>query len=134
MAIDKTEKSLPSLFSDLTRETVDLIRKEIALARSEMTQKMHSAQAGVTSVAIGAAIILAGLFLILQAIVHAVWMVLPPEMAPWLAPLIVGLVVAIIGYVMLKGGSAKLKPDNLIPHHTIDSLKRDKTVAQENVR
>lgn len=134
MTTDKNDKSLPSLFSDLTRETVDLIRKEIALVRSEMSQKLSSAQTGITSVAIGAAIILAGLFLILQAVVAAVWMVLPPEIAPWLAPLIVGVVVAIIGYVMLRGGSAKLKPDNLMPHHTIDSLKRDKTVAQENIR
>jgi xanthine/uracil permease len=134
MAIDKNDKSLPTLFSDLAREIVDLVRKEIGLARSEMSQKMSSAQTGLTSVAIGAAIVLAGLFLILQAAVHALGQVLPPEMAPWLAPLIVGVVVAIIGYVMLKSGSSKLKPDNLMPHHTMDSFKRDKTVAQEKAR
>lgn len=134
MAIDKSEKSLPALFSDLTRETVDLIRKEIALARSEMSQKVSTAQIAITSVAIGAAITLAGLFIVLQAVVQAVVKVLPPDMAPWLAPLIVGLVVAAVGYAMLKAGSAKLKPDNLMPHHTLDSFKRDKAVAEEKVR
>lgn len=134
MAIDKSDKSLPSLFSELTTETVDLIRQEIALARSEISQKVSTAQTAITSVAIGAAILLAGLFIILQAVVAGVEMLLPPDLAPWLAPLIVGLVIAVIGYAMLKGGSSKLKPDNLMPHHTIDSLKRDKAVAQERTR
>jgi len=135
MAIDnnRNEKTLPGLFSDLTRETVDLIRQEIALARAEMSEKISTAQTALTSVAIGAAIILAGLFIILQAVVNGLAMILPPEMAPWLAPLIVGVVVALIGYMMLKGGSAKLKPDNLMPHRTMDSLQRDKVLAKEKV-
>jgi predicted phage tail protein len=134
MAIDKTDKSLPTLFSDLTREMVDLVRQEIALGRAEVSQKISTAQAALTSLAIGAAIILAGLFLILQAVVRGLAMVLPPEMAPWLAPLIVGTVVAIIGYVMLKGGSAKLNADNLMPHRTMESLQRDKGLAKEKVQ
>ncbi|GAB3537704.1 hypothetical protein GCM10027343_01520 [Noviherbaspirillum agri] len=134
METDKTSKSLGALFSELTRETVDLIRKEIALARAEMSEKVSSAQTGVTSVAIGAAVLLAGLFLILQAIVNGLAMVLPPEMAPWLAPLIVGLVVAVIGYMMLKGGSSKLHADKLLPHRTMDSLSRNKNVAREATR
>ena len=134
MAIDKNDKSLGTLFSDLTRETVDLVRQEIALGRAEISQKISTAQTALTSVAIGAAIVLAGLFIILQAVVNGVAMVLPPEMAPWLAPLIVGLVVAIIGYLMLKAGSAKLKPDNLMPHRTMDSLVRDKNVAKEKMQ
>lgn len=134
MAIDKNDKSLATLFSDLTRETVDLVRQEIALGRAEISQKISTAQTALTSVAVGAAVVLAGLFIILQAIVAGVAMVLPPEMAPWLAPLIVGVVVAIIGYVMLKAGSAKLKPDNLMPHRTVDSLVRDKNVAKEKMQ
>lgn len=134
MAIDKSEKSLPTLFSDLTREMVDLVRQEIALARSEMSQKVSSAQAALTSVALGAAIALAGVFILLQAVVAAVAMFLPPEMAPWLAPLSVGSVVAIVGYIMIKGGTSKLQPENLMPNRTMDSLRRDRAVAQEKAR
>ena len=134
MATDKNDKPLATPFSDLTLETVDLVRQEIALGRAEISQKISTAQTAVTSVAIGAAVALAGLFIILQAVVKGVEMVLPPEMAPWLAPLIVGLVVAIIGYAMLKAGSAKLKPDNLMPHRTVDSLVRDKNVAKEKMQ
>jgi hypothetical protein len=134
MTIDKSDQSLPSLLSDLTRNTVDLVRQEIALARAEMSIKVSEAQKAVAAIAVGAAILLAGLFIILLAVVAGVAMLLPPELAPWLAPLIVGAVVALIGYIMLKSGSSKLSKDNLMPHKTIDSLQRDKNVAQEKMQ
>lgn len=129
--VERSDKPLASLFSDLTRNMMDLVRQEIALAKAEVSQKISTAQGGITEIAIGAAILLAGLFIILQAIVNAVAMLLPPNLAPWLAPLIVGVVIALIGYGMLKAGSSKLQPDNLLPHRTMDSLKRDKAVAEE---
>ncbi len=133
MGIDKSDQSLSSLFSDLTRDTIDLIRQEITLARTEMSMKISQAQTALTSVAIGAAVLLAGLFIILQAVVNAVEMMLPPEVAPWLAPLLVGIVIGVIGFMMLKAGTAKLTSDNLMPQRTMDSLKRDKTVVQEKL-
>jgi len=135
MATDKTDKSLGALFSDLTRDTVDLMRQEIALARTEISEKVGTAQSALASMAVGAAVILAGLFLLLQAAVHALQQVLPPEMAPWLAPLLVGIVVALIGWAMLRAGRSKLDPDNLVPRRTMDSLRRDgATVVQERTR
>ncbi|WP_151633864.1 phage holin family protein [Noviherbaspirillum aerium] len=134
MMIDKSDKSLPALISDLTRDVVDLVRQEIALARSELSTKIVHAQAALTSVAIGAAILLAGLFIILQAVVKGVEMILPESVAPWLAPLIVGLTISAIGFVLLKGGASKLTADNLLPHRTIDSLKKDKVVVEEKMQ
>lgn len=134
MAIDKSDKSLSALLSELTNETVDLVRQEVALARAEVSQKISSAQTGITSVAIGAAVLMAGLFILLLAVVNGLAMMLPPEMAPWLAPLIVGAVVALIGYIMLKGGSSKLQADKLVPHRTMDSFKRDKDLIQERAQ
>ena len=131
---DKTERSLPTLLSDLSRETIELVRQEIALGRAEIFEKISTAERGLVSVAIGAAILLAGIFILLQAVVNGLAMVLPPDLAPWLAPLIVGIVIAVIGYIMVKSGSSRLQPDNLMPQRTMDSLRRDKAVAQEKVR
>jgi uncharacterized membrane protein YqjE len=133
MMIDKTDKSLGELFSDLTKDMVDIVRNEIALARAEMSEKMSGIQTALISLAVGAAILLAGLFILLLAVVRGLEMALPPSVAPWLAPLIVGLVVAGIGFLLLKGGSAKLSADKLMPHKTIDSLARDKQVVQEKL-
>ena len=144
---DKTERSLPTLLSDLSRETIELVRQEIALGRAEISEKISTAERGLVSVAIGAAILLAGIFILLQAVVNGLAMVLPPDLAPWLAPLIVGwnwtllgstkagvAAIAVIGYIMVKSGSSRLQPDNLMPQRTMDSLRRDKAVAQEKVR
>lgn len=133
MAADKSDKSLGALFSDLTRDTVELVRQEIALARTEVSQKVATAQRALTSMAIGVAVLLAGLILLLQALVAAVALVLPPQYAPWLSPLLVGAVFALIGWVLLRGGREKLDADNLMPHRTMDSLRRD-TSAVMNER
>jgi xanthine/uracil permease len=130
MSTDKTDKSLGTLVSDLTRETLDLVRQEIALGRAEISEKISSAQTGITSMAIGGAVAAAGLLIILLAVVNLLAMYLPPDLAPWLAPLIVGVVVAAIGYGMLKAGSSKLTAEKLVPHRTVDSLMRDKHVVK----
>jgi hypothetical protein len=134
MTTDKTDKSLGTLFSDLTRETLDLVRQEIALGRAEISQKISSAQTGLASVAIGGAVALAGLLILLFAIVNGLAMVLPPDMAPWLAPLLVGVVVIAFGYGMLKAGTAKLKPAHLVPERTVNSLMRDKHIVKERMQ
>src|SRR5690606_7317954 len=89
---DKTERALPTLLSDLSRETIELVRQEIALGRAAISEKVTRAERGLASLAVGAAILLAGVLILLQAVVNGVAMVLPPEMAPWLAPLLVGIV------------------------------------------
>lgn len=132
MAFDKTDKSFPELLSDLSRETVDLVRHEVALVRAEMSEKVTSAERGIASIAIGAAVALAGMFVLLQAVVIGVAMLLPPEIGPWLSPLIVGLAIALIGYGMIKSGRSKLQPGNLMPNRTLNSLRRDRAVVQEH--
>ena len=129
---DRTDKSLPTLFADLTRDIVDLLRKEVALGRAELAQKVSHAQSGVSSVAIGAAIAMAGTVILLLAAVNGLAMVLPPDLAPWLAPLIVGGVVVLIGYLMLKSGQSNLKAENLVPQRTLNSLRADGAVVADH--
>jgi len=133
MMIDKSDKSLADLISDLTRDMVDLVRNEVALARAEMSTKLSGATKALASVAVGAAILLAGLFILLQAVVKGVEMLLPESVAPWLAPLIVGLAILAIGYVLVKGGTSQLTAENLMPQRTMDSLKRDKLIVEEKL-
>jgi hypothetical protein len=44
---------------------------------------------------------------------------------PWLAALIVGGVVTLIGVVMLMTGSKKLEPRAVAPRRTAESLRKD---------
>ena len=52
----------------------------------------------------------------------------------WLSFLIVGLVVSVIGFVLVKSASSKLSADNLAPSRTAASLEKDGQLIKEQVR
>jgi xanthine/uracil permease len=79
---------------------------------------------GATAVATGAAVLYAGVLVLLLAAVFGLAAVLEP----WLAALIVGLIVGIIGYVMVHAGLKTLSRTSVKPELTADSLKRDKDI------
>jgi xanthine/uracil permease len=130
----RDERSLRTLLSDLWRQTSTLIADEIELAKAEMNEKASQVGSGVASIATGGAILLAGLIVLLFAAVAALALVLPEESAPWLAPLIVGGVVMLIGAAVLASGRRALRAESLKPTRTIASIRRDATMAKEHVR
>lgn len=131
-------QSLSSLFRTLTRELSNLISQEIALARAEISEKVGQIEVGIGSLAAGGMIILIGLFFLAEALVFGVaallqlW--LSAVIAAWLAPLLVGLVIVIVGWGLLAKGRSNLKARNLEPRRTIESLKRDERLVEEHVR
>ncbi len=128
---DKSETaSIASLFNNLLRDMSTLIRQELELARTETSEKVGEAGRSVTSMVIGGAIAYAGLLFLLLAAVYALALV----MDAWLAALIVGAVVAIIGYAMFRGAQKRLRPSHLVPERTIESLRDDAAMVREQTR
>jgi xanthine/uracil permease len=68
----------------------------------------------------------AGLLVLLAAVV----LLLGQTMETWLAALIVGAVVLMIGFVMLQSGKKKLDPSAFKPERTQDALRKDKDMVQ----
>lgn len=128
----KEDRSIATLFSDLTQETTTLLRKEVELAKAEISEKVSQTQSGLTSFAIGGAIAYAGLLVLLAAAVYGLATLLDGNMG--LSALIVGAVVAIIGYVLLWRGRRNLKAENLTLPRTAGSLRRDTELAKEQMR
>ncbi len=129
----REERSLSSLVSDLTRETSELMRKEVELGKAEISGKITQIQHSMIALAVGAALILVGLFYVLDAVVYGLAELLPPDLSPWLSALVVGVIVAIVGYVLLKKGQNDLEPENLAPTRTTQSLQRDKQMLEEKI-
>ena len=126
-----TERSVPSLFSDLIDNVTTLFRKEVQLAKTELSEKAGQAANASVSVGIGGALLLAALIILLHAVVA--WLAragVPPH---W-GFTIVAVVVAIIGYVVLRKGVDNLKTTNLMPSRTVDQLQRDAATAKEQIR
>jgi hypothetical protein len=128
------ERSLLSLFSDLWRETTTLVHEEAELAKAELSEKVSQVTTGAGEIAAGGAILFAGFIVLLFAAVGALELMLPTEHAIWIAPLIVGLVVMIVGYIALSRGKKQMQAESLAPQRTLESLKRDARLAKEHVK
>jgi TRAP-type C4-dicarboxylate transport system permease small subunit len=122
---------MPELFSTLVTELATLFRKEVQLARAEMGEKVGQAAGSLAMLAAGGVLLLAGLIILLQACVTFLTYAGIP--IAW-AQVIVFVVVALVGFVLLRSGIARLKVSNLIPHRTAEQLSRDATVAKEQVQ
>jgi hypothetical protein len=122
MQTGRDERSLGELFGDLSRETSTLVRQEVALARTELTQKATQAGKDVGFLAVGGAIAYAGLLAVIAAVILLLVAIGLPA---WLSALIVGAVVAGAGYALVRRGLTALKHEDLAPRQTLDTLKGD---------
>jgi hypothetical protein len=127
-------RPLASLFADLARDASRLVSKEAELAKAEVSENTSKAISGVVFIVVSAAVLLAGLVILLESAVYGISQFLPPDMVPWLSALIVGGVVTVIGLVLLMKGRSNLKAKNLMPDRTIDSVQRDSNLAREHTR
>ena len=123
------EPSLLGLLRQLTREVQVLFTKELALAKVELNASLQATKAGIAAVAGGAVVLLAGFLMLLLSAVFGLSTVMPP----WLAALIVGVVVILLGLVMLKIGQRQFTPSQLPPERTLDSLQKDKEAVQRQM-
>ncbi|HEV7414860.1 phage holin family protein [Tianweitania sediminis] len=123
-------RGVGSLISDLIQQVSTLVQTEIRLLRSEMGDKMKLAVSGITEMLAGAILLMAALLVLLQALVVA----LSEFMDPAWASLLVGVVVAIIGVVLVRRGTANLEPSNLMPDQTTHQLGKDATVVKEQFK
>ena len=127
-------RPLVGLISDLWRDSATLLRDEAELAKAEISEKMSELGAGIGSLALAGAVLFGGFLLILFAAVGLIAKVLPDEQAQWLAPLLVGVVVLFIGWMLLSAGRNKLKGGNLKPTRTVRSVQRNAEVVKEHMR
>jgi tetrahydromethanopterin S-methyltransferase subunit G len=131
MAQNSPDRSLGDLFSDLSRDITTLVRQEINLARTELGQTASKVGRDIGFLAVGGLVIYAGFLGILAAIVIILGTIGLPW---WLSALIVGLIVAGVGYFLVRRGLDALKKENLAPQKTLETLKEDVEWAKEQTR
>lgn len=122
------------LLTSLARELTELINNEFALARAEAGEKISRLLTDVGAMAIGGAVLFAGFLVLLMAAVAGLAEFLPPDMAAWLSPLIVGVLVLLIGYALLQTGISRMRRQDLTMDKTSQSMARNKSLAQDAIR
>ena len=131
MDAHRDDRSLGDLFGDLSRQLSTLIRKEIDLARTEMTGRARSAAQDVALIGAGGALAYAGLLVFLGAVVL---LLVDAGLEPWLAALLVAVVAIAIGGALVWRGREGLKRTSLTPERTIETLKDDAEWAKEQIK
>ena len=121
MQLQKDERSLGELFSELAAETGTLVRQEVALAQVELTAKATRVGRNVGFLAVGGAIGYAALLAILAGVIIG----LSNFMPAWVAALLVGLVVGGGAFFVISSALEELKKTNLRPEESVESIKED---------
>jgi len=125
----RTDRSVAGLLSDLANETGTLLRQEIALFKAEIGEKLGSLGVGAGAMAAGGLVAFSGWLALIAAAVLG----LSNALAPWLAALIVGIVVIAIGAGLLLFGKSRLNADALVPRRTLNSLREDEEWVREQI-
>jgi hypothetical protein len=115
--------SIPQLLRRLVDDVATLVRKELALATSEISHAVDDAKQGAISMVTGGAVLYLGIVFLLAAVMLALALFMPG----WAAALIVGGVVTLIGVVMVMGGKKKMEPSM---KRTGESLRKDRDMIE----
>jgi high-affinity Fe2+/Pb2+ permease len=131
-------RPLPELIGGLANDISTLFRKEIQLAKAETSEKVSQVMGGVELLVSGAVLALGALGVLLTAAVAG----LAALLVSWgmgehgansLASLIVGVIVAVIAFVLVNRGLKALKSNNLQLERTANSLGRDADMVKERL-
>ncbi len=123
------DRSAPALVGDLINQTTELFRKEIQLLRAELSEKSSQATTAAGMILGGAVVGLVALNVLAAALVAALANIMD---GGW-AALIVGVVLAIVAYIMANKGISDLKMSNLTPDRTAHSVSKDAQMAKGKV-
>ena len=124
------DRSLGELLKELSSESGELLRKEVELAKTEISEKASRVGTDMGAIALGGAMAFAGGLALLLAAVYGLTAILdtflPLGVAVWLAPLIVGATLVLMGYGRIKAAAHDLKTISLAPRQTTQSLQENK--------
>jgi hypothetical protein len=129
--VNKDDRSLGDLFSELATETSTLVRQEVALAQTEITRKATAVGIQVGYLAVGGAIALLATLSLLAALIIGLGQLisyvsgLSPMTGAWISALVVGLVIAGISAFLITSALKRLRETSLTPQQTVETLKED---------
>ena len=136
-ATPRDPRSVGDLIRELADEGRTLLRNEVSLVKAELTDKVHVYEKNSSRIAIGSAFLLAALFFVLWAVNMGVTalltLVVETEIAVWLAPLILGILLAVIGRGMVRGGAEEIRHEGIVPERTAQTLRDDTRWAKDQV-
>lgn len=116
------EPPVTNLVREILGDVRRLIRDEVRLARAELMQSLQDAAMGIGAVVIAGALGLLALAFVGVAVFYALALVIPL----WAAGLTVVGFYGLLAIAALVFARSRLRPSNLRPEQTIQSLEEDR--------
>ena len=124
------QRGVGTLLNDVVTHLNNLVRKELDLFRTEMSENATSAAVALGMIAGALVVALVALNVLAAALVAA--LAKTALGAGWSA-LLVGVVFAIVAFVMLQRGMAGLRATSLAPKRTARTLAEDADAIRETM-
>ena len=138
MAAVREERSLGELLRELSSETGMLLRKEVELAKAEAAEKASFALGRLGEIALGGGIALMGGLVLLAAAVTGLAALfdtfMSTELAAFLAPLVLGGVLAFIGWSKVQKALTLIRSEGIAPRLTTQTLQENKIWLKEKIQ
>ena len=131
MEYREENRGIGDLLGDLGRQVSTLVRKEIDLARVEVTSSVGRMSRGAAMAGAGGAILYAGLLILLLAIVLGL---IQAGVDAWLAALIVAVVVVVIGGVVTSMGVKQMQATEMAPKQTAETVRENVEFVKEQIK
>ena len=131
METREESRGIGDLLGDLGRQVSTLVRKEIDLARVEVTSSVGRMGRGAAMAGAGGALVYAGLLVLLGA---AVFALIDAGLDAWLAALIVGGIALIIGAVVTSTGVKQVQATNMAPTQTAETVRENVEFVKETMK
>jgi hypothetical protein len=128
----RQDRGIGELFGQLSEDMTLLVRQEVQLARAEMSEKLSRFTTNLVSVIGGGFVAYVGALALVAALILALNDL--ANISPWISALIVGAVLAIGGYAMLRRGLGELKRVELAPRRTVENIKDDVQAIKADVQ
>ena len=127
----REDRSLGELFGELSSETSTLIKKEIELARHELTRSAQTYARNSMLVGVGGLLAYAGFIVLLMGVAS---LLVRFGLAADLSFLLVGLATLTLGAVVGWQAFQSLRKVSVVPERTVETIREDVEWAKEQTQ
>lgn len=117
------DTSVAQLISGIVGDAQELVRKEIALARQEITEEIGAAKSAGIKLGIAGGVLAVGGLLVVLAIAQGIADLF--NWPNWAGYALVGVLFAIVGGILFSAAQRQIKDIHPMPERTVETMKEN---------
>lgn len=117
------DQNVSNIVSGIVADVQDLARKEVALAKQEIREELDLAKQAAIKLGIGIGVLAVGGLFLMVALALGIAALL--NWAAWTGFAIVGVVFAVVGYIMFSSAQKNVQQFRPVPQKTVDTMKEN---------